>query len=374
MFSKAEKIARHGAFTRIIEDENLKALLLIGDTNPGFDFCGDYRYYTNNRAIAQRETVVVFRDSEPVLFTPTTRKLTEISVRSFIRDCRFSDDMIADVVKLLKEHGISFGRIGVNFEMLSAAWYRYLKDEMPGFELVETHERIMQIRRRQSQEEIEVFRKGAALCDGSFEAALKAIRPGASEFEIIAELENFSRARGAEEHFTLIGSGKFRFGNGNIVFYYPTQRRIEIGDSVLMEITPRYQGYWTQLVRAVNVGRPNTDLQKIQRVCRGAIEAGLVQLRPGKKVRDIVLAMEPYIADCGYLLKPPNGHICGIDMIEGRVSPKNEMVLTPGTAVIIHPLVSTRDEKNWSFCGETYLVTDDGYERLNRTADELITV
>jgi Xaa-Pro aminopeptidase len=374
MFSKTEKEARHGAIRQILRDENLIALLLIGDTNNGFGFCGDFRYYTDNRTIHYREVVVVFADSDAVLFTTTTRKLSEIEARSFITDCRIGDDLVADVIRLLKEHGISSGRIGVNFEMLSVAWHRRLKNGLPEIEWVETHERIMRIRNKHSQEEADIFRKGAALGDGSFEAALKLIRQGVTEYEIVAEIEHFSRARGAEEHFTLIGSGKFSLGGGNIIFYYPSHRRIENGDSLLMEITPRYEGYWTQLVRAVNVGQPNTALEKLQGACRGAIRKGLEQFKPGKKVKDIVLAMESYVVDCGYVMKPPFGHISSVDLLEARVSPQNETLLSPGMSVVIHPTVFTPDGKNWTFCGETYLVTQNGYERLHRSGDELITV
>jgi Xaa-Pro aminopeptidase len=232
----------------------------------------------------------------------------------------------------------------------------------------------MQIRNRHSQEEADVFRKGAALGDGSFEAALKIIRPGVTEYEVVAEIEHFSRARGAEEHFTLIGSGKFSFGGNNIIFYYPSHRRIEIGDSLLMEITPRYEGYWTQLVRALNVGQPNKDLEKLQRVCRDAIKKGLEEFKPGKRVKDLVLAMDSYVTGCGYMMKPPFGHISAVDLLEARVSPQNETLLSPGTSIIIHPTVFTPDGKSWSFCGESYLVTQDGYERLHRAGDELITL
>ncbi|MEO0248356.1 MAG: Xaa-Pro peptidase family protein [candidate division WOR-3 bacterium] len=375
MFSMAEKGRRHKAIQQILEDEHLEALLLIGDANLGFDFLGDLRYHTNNRTITHREVVVICRGHEPVLFTTTTRKLEEIALRSFICDSRMSDDLVADVTALLQERGISSGRIGVNCEMLSMAWDRYFRQKLPEVEWVETHERIMQIRRVHSVEEADVFRKGAALGDGSFEAALKAIRPGASEFEIVADLEHHSRSRGAEEHFTLIGSAKFSFDTGtNIIFYYPTHRRLEIGDSLLMEITPRYQGYWTQLVRAVNVGKPNKDLERLQAVCRDAIRKGLEQFKPGNRVKDVVAAMISYVETTEYQLKPPFGHICGVDMIEGRVSPRSEVVLTPGTAVIIHPTVFTSNNRNWTFCGETYLVTEDGYERLHRTSDGVITV
>ena len=374
MFSKTEKERRHGAIRQILDSEDLNALLLIGDANLGFDFCGDLRYYSNNRTIVYREVIVVFRNSEPALFTTTTRKLEEIAARSFMSDIRFSDDVVADVITVLKERGVSSGRIGVNLEMLSMAWNKLFKEALPEIEWVETHESMMQVRRKHSDEEADVFRKGAALGDGSFEAALKAIRPGASQFEIVAELEHYSRSRGAEEHFTLIGSAKFSFSTGtNIIFYYPTHRRLEVGDSLLMEITPRYEGYWTQLVRAVNVGKPNEDLAKIQTVCRDAIKRGLEQFKPGNRIKDVVLAMESSVSGSQFQLKPPLGHITGVDMIEGRVSPRNETLLTPGMAVIIHPTVFTSDGRNWTFCGETYLVTAGGYERLHHTDDQLIT-
>ena len=84
--------------------------------------------------------------------------------------------------------------------------------------------------------------------------------------------------------------------------------------------------------------------------------------------------MEAHALGCGYLFKPPSGHLCGIDGIEARVSRQNEMVLEPEMAVIIHPTVFTPDGKNSFFWGETYLVSHDGYERLHSSTDELLTV
>jgi Xaa-Pro aminopeptidase len=260
--------------------------------------------------------------------------------------------------------------------MLPLAWYNFLRKEFPQMDWVETHDRIMQIRSQRNEEELEMFRKGAVLGDGGFEAALKMIRPGVSEYEIVAEIERYARAGGAEAHFTLIGSGKFAFGDGNALPlpYSPSTKRVEDGDSIVMEITPRYEGYWTQLVRTVNIGKPNRDLEKIQQICPKAIKIGLEQFKPGKKVKDVVLAMESYVKDCGFLLRPPIGHICGVDLVEARVSYQNESVLEPGMAVIIHPTVFTPDGKSSFFWGETYLVNHDGGERLHRSTDELLTL
>ena len=375
MFSAKEKERRHEAIRRMMKEEKLHALLLIGDAGNGNAPWGDYRYYTNNRTITYREIVVVSPNAAPVILTTTSRKMTEIVRRSFVGECLFSDDILADAVKLLKERGIASGRVGVSFEMLSVAWHRRLSELLPAVEWVEIHEKIKALRFSHSEEEADLFRKGAALCDQEYEVALKVIRPGVSEYELLAAIEAPSRAQGAEEHFNQIGSGRYSFANGtNLIFYYPTRRRLEVGDSVLLEITPRLEGYWTQLVRAVNVGKPNPDLESLQKVCRGAIAAGLERFKPGEKVCNVVAAMESFVSASGYLLKAPYGHISGIDLVEDRVSPRNEMALTPGTAATIHPTVFTRDERNWTFCGETYLVTENGYERLNKAGDDLMTV
>jgi Xaa-Pro aminopeptidase len=376
-FTITEKEIRHQAIKQILEEEKLNALLLIGDTNVGPGFYGDLRYFTNNRIIFHRQVVVLFPDSDPVLFAGSDIQRQAAARRSFVEDCRLiSNDFVADVAELLKERGVSEGRVGVNQEMLPVAWYLYLKKELPKVEWVETHPQLMEIRNHHSREEIETYRKGAALGDGGYKAALDRIRPGMTEYEIAAEIEYYARARGAEDHFTLIGSGKFSFGNDSTLPlpYSPSPRQIEMGDSVVMEITPRYEGYWTQLVRTANVGRPNKDLEKIHQVCLGAIKRGQGRLRPGEKVKDVVLAMDPYVKDSGFLLRLPLGHICGVDLVEARVSAQSETVLEPGTAVILHPTIFTPDGKHSFFWGETYLITQGGYERLHQSGDELLTI
>ena len=375
-FSKAEREARHRAILEMMKKDHLQALLLIGDTNVGIGAFGDLRYYTDMFVIFNRQIVVLFPESEPVLFAYSEITRQAAIRRSSVKDCRFTENLIEDTAKLLKERGVSTGRIGINSAMLPLAWYQHLNQELPQVDWVETHDRIMQIRFQRSQEEMEILRKGAQLGDGGFESAKKIIRPGVSEYEIASEIERYARAGGAEAHFTLIGSGKFAFGDGNTLPlpYSPSPRRVEDGDSIVMEITPRYEGYWTQLVRTVNVGRPNRDIEKMHTVCCSAIKKGLECFKPGGTIKDVVLAMDSYVTNCGYLFKPPSGHTCGVDLLEARVSLKNEMVLEPGMAIIIHPTVFTPDGKNSFFWGETYLVNPGGYERLHRSTDELFTI
>lgn len=387
-FTEAEKEARQRAIQQLLNAENLHALVFIGDANIGHSFFGDYRYFANNVIIFQRHVAVAFPDSEPVLFVYSQFSQGPARRRSFIGDVRTSstypayhgikqeDPMIMNVPPLLLERGISKGRVGVDFEMLPATWYEYLRNEMPQIEWVEAHEAIMSLRFERTKEEAEMYRKGAALGSAGFEAALQVIRPGVSEYEIVAEIEYAARKGGVEQHFTLIGSGKFAFGDSNTLPlpFIPSERRIEPGDSVVMEITPRYQGYWTQVVRMVDVGKSNEALRKMQTVARDAIKAGLEQFKPGKTVGQVTAAMASYVDSCGFVGKPPFGHICGIDLVEERVTLDNERVIQPGFVAILHPMVHTKDGKNVIFWGETYMATAEGYEKLHQVTDEVLTL
>jgi Xaa-Pro aminopeptidase len=375
-FSSVERQRRDKEMRRIMDAKGLKALILLGDTNVGADILGDFRYYVDNRIIANRQVAILFLQAEPVLFMSTAIQRQAAERRSSIKDCRVSDDIPADMVKILKERSVSAGKVGINFHVLTVTWYDYLKKELPGIEWVETHKEILDARFEHVPEEADLFRKCASLGDGSFDAAVKMIKPGVSEYEIAAALEGYSRARGAEQHFTLVGSGKFALGdkNGLPLPYSPSWRRVEAGDSVVMEITPCLEGYWTQIVRTVNVGAPNAELEPLYRTARDAIKKGMEVFKPGKTIRDVVEAMNAYISSCGFVPKPPFGHICGTDLIDGRVSPTNSQSLDPGMAVIIHPTVVTPDGKNSFFWGETYLVTEDGHERINHVTDDLLTL
>jgi len=375
-FSSEERERRDKIMKKIMEANGLKALILFGEVNVGNALYGDLRYYVDNKNVANRQVAVLFPAAQPVLFVGSPIQQQAASRRSSIRDCRSSNDMLAELTALLKERNAVAGKVGVHFDVLPVTWHNHLKHELPGVEWVETHEEIEEARFHHSGEEADLFRKCAPLADGGYEAALRTIRPGATEYQVAAAIEEYARARGAEQHFTLIGSGRFAPGDANALSlpYSPSHRRIEAGDSVVMEITPCLEGYWTQLVRTVNVGTSNPELEKLYRVARDAIRKGLDVFRPGKSVRDLALAIIGYVESCGLIPRPPYGHTCGVDLNEARVSPQNSQVLTAGTAVIIHPTVFTPDGKNSFFWGETYLVTDDGYERINHASDELLTV
>jgi len=106
----------------------------------------------------------------------------------------------------------------------------------------------------------------------------------------------------------------------------------------------------------------------------GSDQERLGAISPWKKSERCCAGHESYVSNGGYLLRPPIGHICGIDMVEARVTLQNEDVLEPGMAVIIHPTLFTLDGRNSFFWEKLIWVKSDGYERLNQSTDELLTI
>ena len=150
-------------------------------------------------------------------------------------------------------------------------------------------------------------------------------------------------------------------------------RTIEVGDSILFEITPRYGGYWDQLVRIVTIGKQNQLLANYNRVARAAIEAATKHFQPGIKLGDALSEAKKVIQSEGFELRLPMGHFCGLNLVEGRISPESEDALQPGMVLILHPIVGGVGDTQM-FVGETYVITSEGYRRLNQATDELINI
>ncbi len=374
LFSSAEKERRFLAARELLDAEDLHALIVIGDGTVGPGLNGDFRFFTNNRITFHRQVFIYLPSAEAILLAGSDIAVKTARARSFVKDCRVSSDLCGDIINILKEKGMVEGRVGVNYEMLSTEWYLRLRKEFSEIIWVETHPQILEIRNRRSNEEVDVLRKCAELADRAFSAAVEVIKPGVTEHEIAAAIEYAACKDGAEENFTLIASGKF---DDQEQFYLsvPTSRKIEKGDSVAMEISPRYGGYWTQVVRTVNVGENNNrEMIKMHEVCKSTIRAGLKLLKPGSTLSAVLQAMYDYVEGTDFNLIQPVGHNCGLDLDEAKLTSDNKTILTPGTAIAVHPSICTADGKVMFYWGETYLVTENGNERLIASTDELLTV
>lgn len=374
MFSEQERERRLNAAAQLIKDENLAAIYLIGNGTVGTNAFGCFRYFTDNRVFFQLTSAVITPDGSLIAIAGSELGKVNLMRGSFVKDAVVNGDQIAGVVQILKDRGIEKGRLGILTEVLPAPWAHRLMDAMPGLELVDISEAIFKLRLNKVEEEVEVQKVCGAIADAGYKAFCEAARPGAKEHELVAAAEYAMQKMGMEQSFMIITSGRFSATDNQMSTLHNTSsidRTLQAGDSVAMEITPKYQGYWTQIVRTISIQEPNTDLDEFRRVTVGAINAAKTILRAGIPISAVVKKIGEYIEGEGYRMKMPCGHIAGLDLNEERMTEDNDRLILPGMMLIIHPTVVNDKLESGIFWGESYIATEEGYEAVMQSPDEL---
>ncbi|MCQ2553790.1 MAG: M24 family metallopeptidase [Clostridia bacterium] len=370
----AELQRRHLGLQQIMQDKNVDVAVIIGNSSVGTLGYGCFRYFTDWRCYYHLQAFIARPGKEPTVCVGTLLHLQGLHERGF-NDILLSPDILGNVMKTLQQQKVS--RLGVNFEMLPTDWYLAITKAYPNVEIVDLSAEIYnRLRSVHSEEELRRIRKSAEIADAGYEAVCKVLKPGVKLSDLHAELDYTMMKAGAEEVFTLMSNGKFKYYSNDLAclqgFKYPDDRVVKEGDTVGMEITPRYNGYWTQLVRTVCVSEPNEDLMKAHKIQLDVIEDTRKMLLPGTKLGDLLKHMWATGENLGFIPKLPFGHVLGLDLDEGgRGSLESDFILGEGANVVLHPTM-TLGEMNFSiFWGDNYIVTKDGGERINKCSTEL---
>lgn len=369
----SEKQIRMDAFRRMMHSRELSAVIAVGNGCVGTNAYGCFRYLTDIRVNYHLSAAVFFQTSDPVGILPDEIAAREAAV-GFLENLVVSKDPVQTAISLLEREGVTCGKVGTFLDILPQSWYEKLRQAFPSMELVDISGDVFGIRNHHSPTEVEKLLRCGEIADAGYRAVLEFVRPGLTEQQLAAEIEHATQAMGAEENFTLISSGRFSLEDNQLLPIRAAtmfNRTLQKGDSVAMEITPRYQGYWTQLVRTVSVGEENEDLKKMHDVCEAVIQGTLPELYPGNRIGNIANRVRLLTEQAGYQFALPCGHICGLDLNEERLSPDNDRLLEVGMTVILHPSIITPNIRNGIFWGQTYLITEQGCQCLMQSGQEL---
>jgi Xaa-Pro aminopeptidase len=250
---------------------------------------------------------------------------------------------------------------------VSWVWRIFLSNfrkELPSVTFVDTTKEIFDLRMIKSEEEQALVRQCARINDQLFSRVKEVANVGVNEFDIYAEMEYFLRKQRVESAFNLIASGRFPVAP----FISPSDRILGPEDSVLVELTPRYEGYYTQLTVVSPVGTPSPRMKEFLDIAFAAQKAGLSVMKPGNRASDVERAMKDVIEKAGYSQQLyRGGHGMGHDVGEPpAIIVEDETILRSGMSIVVHPCVMDKNGEG-VFIGDSYLITDTGWERLNTT-------
>lgn len=178
---------------------------------------------------------------------------------------------------------------------LPISFYEALAAVMPRIEdatgIAET------LRRVKSPAEIAALEASARHADAGIAAGLAAIRAGASENDVVAEMLRAAVAAGAEYlgMEPLVASGP-RSGVPHATW---RRRRLEPGDAMFLEMAGCCHRYHTGLMRTAWLGEPPALARNLEAVVMEALAAALDRLRPGVTCAEVHRAAQRIIDDAG---------------------------------------------------------------------------
>jgi Xaa-Pro aminopeptidase len=222
-----------------------------------------------------------------------------------------------------------------------------------------------------SEEEIQQLKKSVLLNEQVFRAVHKTIAPGMTEIEIALALEQTMRKMGAEcpSFETIVAFGS----NAAKPHAVPTNRVLQDGEIVLIDMGLVLGGYCSDMTRTVVVGKPGKKFLRLLRVVRKAQLAGIQAIRAGAVCREVDKAARKIIADAGYgdFFGHSLGHGVGLAVHEAPgLGPRNRTKLRAGMIVTIEPGIYI-PEWGGIRLENMAVVREDGCELLNEDSTGL---
>jgi len=149
-------------------------------------------------------------------------------------------------------------------------------------------------------EEIEIMR-AASVIVAEVLAELKAmVRPGISTEDLDRVAEDLTRKKGAVPAFKGYEVANRVFPaslcvsiNDEVVHGIPsTLRVLREGDIVGLDFGVRYKGFYGDSAVTVPVGKVSAEATELMRTTKEALEAGIEEARPGRRIGDVSAAIQ----------------------------------------------------------------------------------
>lgn len=372
MAASDREIARRiGAIKERMREKGLQALIVFSQVILGEKAA--VRYISNYRLLTRKDYLVLPLSGDPMLVVPTLgQKLSALQV-SWIQDVRSGGDtlgMIREITERIRKDGNENAPIGIaGLNGMPYEDYELLKKGLPQARFSEASELLNSIRAVKSDEEIEMVRATTEMADVSYEILIDILRPGMNELEAIGEVNRFLTLRGVEDTLILTSKGR----SFPCFIAPPGPYTFKEGDHYVFSIEISGPGgYWSQIVRPFCLGRPSPGYEKLFDVGKRALDAGVSNLIPGAKIKDVARIISSEARNAGFKTGVWSGHGMGMDLGDGiGIFEDSTLELKEGMVITVHPHILTEDGKEGLLLGDTFVIDQNGARNLSRTKCEL---
>lgn len=221
-------------------------------------------------------------------------------------------------------------------ETMRADFALLLLDALPNASHAFAADTVGLLRMRKNERELVGLRDSAASADRAVQAAFAAIRPSMTEIELADVISASFAADSAAPLFRIVGSGS----NGALPHYRAGERKLQPGDSIVIDIGARRNGYPSDITRMVAVGYPPQGYEQVHAIVEAAVQAAMIAARPGVLAQTVDAAARDVITGAGYgeYFVHRTGHGIGIDGHEPPfITASSQTVLDEGMTFSIEP-------------------------------------
>jgi Xaa-Pro aminopeptidase len=362
------------ATARYLADEALDALVAVNFGHNSFLESHAVFVLSGVRPVGE-SAVVVDRGGRSTLIVTPAWDAERAAGLSRTSKTIGTDDLAGTLAEVVQEHGIDPEKtLTVGLSVLGQGLAQRIGQALGGNARADENF-VRELARLRTPEELAAAQRATVIAERGYQHMLETVRPGMREYELVAELYCFMKELGAEDNFLLVSASQH-----NLAVRAAGNRMLDVGDIILSEITPCYQGQYAQLCRTTVIGTPTPILREKYCVLQEAMRAGQKAAVPGATAGAVCEKMDDCLRAAGYgdYCRPPymrvRGHGLGITSdLPGDLVNESERKMEAGMTFVMHPN-QYLPETGYLMCGEPVLITEEGAQALSANLAELDSV
>jgi Xaa-Pro aminopeptidase len=285
------------------------------------------------------------------------------------------DDFARQIRKALADRGIAGQPVGI--DVMELPMLRAL--EAAGVEVVDGQQAMLDAREIKTEDEIQLLKLASSMVDATYVDIARAIRPGTRENELVA-IANDRLFRLGSERVECVNSVSGPRGRPHSHTF--SDRIIQPGDMVFLDIMHSFNGYRTCYYRTFICGEPNKHQIDAYEGASKWLSDSIDKVRPGVTI-DEIAQVWPDATDFGYrdeaeafLLQ--YGHGIGLSLWERPIISKRyrgqNKPLQEGMVFALETWKGAADGSGAARIEEEVVVTKDGCEIItNFPSDRLLS-
>ena len=279
------------------------------------------------------------------------------------------DDATQTIVDNLKDAK----KIGVD-KHWSANFLLDLMEKLPDVKFVNGSKCVDYKRMVKDDREQQLMIEASRINDQAIHEVIHQVSLGLSELEVAAKLGDiYSKFGGEGNSFDAI----IAYGaNGANPHHENDASRLKPGDSIIIDMGCKYQGYCSDMTRTVFYKEVSQEAKEVYELVKAANEAAEAMIKPGVRLCDIDKTARDLITKAGYGKEFNHrlGHFIGKDVHEyGDVSVNFDLEVQEGMIFSIEPGVYLPGKFGVRI-EDLVLVTKDGCKVLNSYTKDLIVI